>query len=227
MIAKVFGFDLEIKIEPLVDSVLVVQNHKLFSKLAMELSKTSSDEILFLEEDKIISFKELICIQNIIDFDLNSKTNLDLLFSKVDNDISLQPEIEQDIQNHFSQINKKLVDELNEFNIDTEFIELMDFKKYLKLLKLQLSYDKEDDILNRVINIIEFYSEFTNKTLIFINLLQYLEEDEFKEILKYKKYKNQKTLFIENNLIYNPFKESYIIDDDLYEYLEQNHQNNT
>ena len=70
-----------------------------------------------------------------------------------------------------------------------------------------------------MIDLIEIYSELFNEhVIIFINIMSYLNDDELKEVLKYKKYKKLKCIFIENGFNRNIIENTYIIDDDLYMY---------
>ena len=110
------------------------------------------------------------------------------------------------------------IEELENYNLDYSYEMNIKIENYLKLLNLKILSSGES-VFNKMIDLIEIYSElFSEHVIIFINIMSYLSDDELEEVLKYKRYKKLKCIFIENNFTRNVSVNKYIIDDDLYMY---------
>lgn len=216
---KLAGFDLEIEMSCDKSNILIIEDHKLFAQTCLNLNYSYDDEIVFCENDTLIKTKDIIIINDVLNYDINNKTIITKLYKKVINDLLMDSDIEYDLRDKFNGIYKIIYDIIEEYNIDIAFDDEIDFMKYLKCIGLKIvnNYDK---VIDKILDIVEVYSELCNQTMIFINVLSYFDDKEIKELLKYIKYKKLSVLFIENR--YNDyvyFENKYMIDYDFDDYI--------
>lgn len=74
MIMKIIGFDLEIDINQDGTNLLVVNDYKLFGKVCYDLNQINQDNIVFINNDKIINIKDIIIFSDILSFNFNDKS---------------------------------------------------------------------------------------------------------------------------------------------------------
>lgn len=219
---KIIGFDMDIDFNDSEDTLLIIRDSKLFSKIVLEIysySQNSAHEIIFLDErGEIIKSNFIECINDIIGYDLTSKKVLTKIYTTIKDNIVDDIDKENLILNDINKINGLFIEEIENFNLDFTYESDIKLENYLKLLNIKL-ISSEESIFQKMIDLIEIYSElFEDHILIFINLMSYLGDDELDEVLKYKRYKKLNCIFIENNFTRNISVNRYIIDDDLYMY---------
>ena len=219
---KIIGFDMDIDFNDSIDTILIIKDSKLFSKIAFEIYNYSSDdkcEIIILDDyGEIIKNNFIECIHDIISYDLTSKKVLAKIYMTIKNNIADDVDKETVLLNDINKINRLFIEELENYNLDYSYEMNIKIENYLKLLNLKILSSGES-VFNKMIDLIEIYSElFSEHVIIFINIMSYLSDDELEEVLKYKRYKKLKCIFIENNFTRNVSVNMYIIDDDLYMY---------
>lgn len=219
---KIIGFDMDVDFSDSTDTILIIKDSKLFSKVAFEVYNYSLDstcEIIILDDHgEIIKNNFIECIYDIISYDLTSKKVLAKIYMTIKNNILDDVDKENTLLNDINKVNGLFIEELENYNLDYSYETNIKIENYLKLLNLKIVSSGES-VFNKMIDLIEIYSELFNEyVIIFINIMSYLNDDELKEVLKYKKYKKLKCIFIENGFTRNIIENTYIIDDDLYMY---------
>ena len=124
-----------------------------------------------------------------------------------------------DINN--KMIISKLYNQMSNSLLSDSDIENEIKKHYIEIVK-KVYYDC---LVNKIIDLLEIYSELCNQTIVFINTLNYFSNEEINEVLKYIDYKKISVLFLENS--YNKdvyFENKYIIDDEFYDYIVHNNK---
>ena len=140
------------------------------------------------------------------------------------NDLISDSDIENEIKKHYIEIVKKIYDEVDNYNVDININEELDFIKFFKMMGVEI-HNSYDCLINKIIDLLEIYSEVCNQTIVFINILNYFSNEEINEILKYIGYKKISVLFLENS--YNKdvyFENKYVIDDEFYDYIVHNNK---
>ena len=140
------------------------------------------------------------------------------------NSLLSDSDIENEIKKHYIEIVKKVYDEVDNYNVDINLNEELDFIKLFKMMCVEI-HNSYDCLVNKIIDLLEIYSELCNQTIVFINTLNYFSNEEINEVLKYIDYKKISVLFLENS--YNKdvyFENKYIIDDEFYDYIVHNNK---
>lgn len=225
MIMRIMGFDLDISFGNSNDNLLVVNNHKLFSKIAMCINSYTNNidnnEIIFIgDNDEIIKASNVVIITELIMYDIGTKQILNKIYSNIKNSIMIDGERENMIISSLSNVNSIVLDELDEYNIDFDYDLDINLEGYLKLLSIKINNNYES-LYDKVLDFIELYSElYYDKCIIIINTLCYFSDKEIIELFKYKRFKKLNILFIENEFDRNVICNKYIIDNDFYAYKE-------
>lgn len=98
----------------------------------------------------------------------------------------------------FSSLKEFITDHIVTLPIDIEVTENYNYKSLLKLFSIDI-YDNEGSLLENIETYIKAMSEINLKDLfIFINLKQYLTEEEFNLLVLQMKYEEIPVLFVEN-----------------------------
>lgn len=219
----IMGYDDPIEFGHGDNTQLVIEDTKLYTHIVQLLNaiinekyKTNEIEILEDKSDKDILSKAILII-NPFQLDLNAKPIIKALYEEVskilidDGDQFLQ------YKEYITDINKIVLDIIEEFNVDFSFDDDLPLEGYLKAINLKITKDPEEPMFDTFLNYIELISELTPKTpLIICNCLSYFTKHEIEELCKYMNYKCMNVLFVENHcneLI--PDCHQYIIDDDL------------
>lgn len=213
---RIKAFENDIVISDSYNSIFIVKDNKLFAKICLSLNDYSYH---LNDKEEILNEKNIEVINDIVTFDVNSKSLISLLYSKLESTVESLDEYEGMFSANINSINSIFYDALDEFNIEFEYDKNISTLKYIKSLNVKFT-SKFDSLYDKIIYIFEIYSELlNNKCLIFINTLNYFDTDQINNILKYKNYKKLNVLFIENYLSYeNIDSKIFIIDEDYYEY---------
>ena len=177
------------------------------------------ENIVFIDNDKLVNIKDIIILNDILSFNFNDKTIITKLYNKLSKSIISNVEIDNELKKYFMKISNILYDEIEYYNVDIDLNEEIDLVKYFKLAGIEFD-NKHNNLIEKFIDILEIYSELYDQTMIFINVLTYFSNEEIREILKYITYKKISVLFLENS--YNRsvyFENKYVIDDDFYDYI--------
>ena len=221
MIMKILGFDREVDISNENTNLLVVTDNKLFGSICCNLNDKNSDNIVFVSNDSLINMKDILIVFDLLNFNINNKTIINKLYNHLSDNIISNIDEENELKDNFMKMVRIVYDEIDDFNVDISLNEELDLIKLFKMLNVEINTDY-DGVLERMIDLLEIYSELNDQTIIFINILSYFSDEEIIEIQKYINYKKLSVLFFENS--YNRgvyFENQYIIDDDFYDYAIQ------
>lgn len=221
MIMKILGFDMEVDISNENTNLLVVTDNKLFGSICCNLNDKNSDNIVFVSSDSLINMKDILIVFDLLNFNINNKTIINKLYNHLSDNIISNIDEENELKDNFMKMVRIVYDEIDDFNVDISLNEELDLIKLFKMLNVEINTDY-DGVLERMIDLLEIYSELNDQTIIFINILSYFSDEEIIEIQKYINYKKLSVLFFENS--YNRgvyFENQYIIDDDFYDYAIQ------
>ena len=221
MIMKILGFDMEVDISNENTNLLVVTDNKLFGSICCNLNDKNSDNIVFVSNDSLINMKDILIVFDLLNFNINNKTIINKLYNHLSDNIISNIDEENELKDNFMKMVRIVYDEIDDFNVDISLNEELDLIKLFKMLNVEINTDY-DGVLERMIDLLEIYSELNDQTIISINILSYFSDEEIIEIQKYINYKKLSVLFFENS--YNRgvyFENQYIIDDDFYDYAIQ------
>lgn len=218
MIMKIMGFDFDVSINDEKTNLLIIEDNKLFGSVCFKLCLGLDEDIIFIENDKVVK-NSVTVINDIINYDLNGKEFISKLFKQVISKIVNDNEKDDQIRSEFTNIISNIYDIIDEYNVDISLNDDIDYNKFLKLIGLQFD-NSYTTIIDKMLDLLEIYSELFDESLVFINVLCLFDDNEINEILKYIKYKKLTVLFIENSYNRNiKFDDIYIIDNDFYDYV--------
>lgn len=218
MIMKIMGFDFDVSIDDEKNNLLIIEDNRLFGSICFKLCLGLDEDIIFIENDKVVK-NTVTVINDIINYDLNGKAFISKLFKQVISKIVNDNGKDDQIRSEFTNIISNIYDVIDEYNVDISLNDDIDYNKFLKLIGLQFD-NSYTAIIDKMLDLLEIYSEFFDESLVFINVLCLFDDNEINEILKYVKYKKLTVLFIENSYNRNiKFDNIYIIDNDFYDYI--------
>lgn len=200
---RIKGFDEDIKIQKDISSLVAIQNQKLFSnivKMLYEYNHLNIRELAFLnKENEIISNKKIIVINDIFNLSFNNRTILSKLYNIIKNNLEEDVETYYEMKRLINSLNNLVVNSLENWNFDMDFCEENEIECYLKAMDFKLH--EIDSFVDKIITLLEIYSElFPDTCIIFLHILDYMDDNEIAEVLKYICYKKVYVLFIENDL---------------------------
>ena len=199
-----------------------IENKKYFYRLVNDLNSLSNSEIVeeitfYNDEDKEINGKVKIFV-NYFDFEFNSK--------KYSNDINkyIINEMNESDKNNLIKSYNKLIDVflkiLNKSDLSLQILEDITIENIVKNLKLSIS--SKNSLLDNLLLLIELENVLKSfNTLIFINLKQYLTNQELIELYKYSIY-NKTNIILIDSQCYGctlDYENKLIIDSNLDEFL--------
>lgn len=215
------GFDNEILFGDGMDSVLIVEDKKLFTHIIFAINQMVNgkeiDEIIFLKDDTKVNSKYINLIIDPFHIELNSKKILSILYKNIELEYL---EDNDAFKHHVIEMNNELHEVISDYNLEFSYIDDITIVNYLKMINFKIDTSQHTQLIDIIIDYIEIVSELlSNEIIIFCNVLSYLTDKEIKEVCKYKNYKHINVLFIENvyNCQYN--MNEYFIDNDLCEYF--------
>lgn len=166
--------------------MIIIENKKYFYNFIIDL-QLSYSEInsikLFDEKEKELKNTDYIeVIPSIFTMDINNKKNISALLKII------KTSNKELIQNNLIDINNKLEQFSNHLKLETDitFESNVDFSddELLKVLNIYIDYDKQS-LLEIIYQYIKATYELRNiKIFVFISLLDYLDDDELKLLLK-------------------------------------------
>lgn len=201
-----------------------IENKATFYRFIKDLTQFANKEIIddikiFNEENKeITSNINLSVIIDYFDIDFNSKKNINestrLIKSNID-----EIQYQELLKEHKKM--KKILDKiLSNIELPISINDDMDFDALLKNMKLAINSDNV--LINNLLLLIDINKILNyNKTLVFVNLKQYLSQDELCEFYKYAIY-NATSIILVDSQCYGPtleYEKKIIIDSNLDEFL--------
>lgn len=200
-------------------NVLEIENKKMFFRFVNDLYRLKNgeivEELIFYDSNyEEINMRSFQIITNYFDLELDSKKLLTdcnkLMLEKLDdNDINELSKIYKKVISKMSDILSKselpLILE-NEFNPDIFF----------KIIKTTIK--RENELLSNILNLIDIKRLLRNQQIIiFVNLKEYLSNQEIAELYKYAIY-NEVSIILIDSKSYGPclkYENKLIIDENL------------
>lgn len=202
---------------------LEVENKNYFYKIVKELNNIANgemeDNIIFTdnESNEINIINKINIIIDYFNIDFNSKKILSLINKKINSSISITDK--DTLSKLYNKIKKIYIPILNDMDLNIDINNDFDLDLIVKLLNVSIK--NKDNILDNLFLLIDIEHELNmNKLLVFVNLKQYLNEQELIELYKYLLYNNIVVLLIDSQAygISNEYEKKIIIDNDLEEY---------
>ena len=204
-------------------NVLEIENKKYFYRFIKDLYSISSSDITedihFFENEKEINMSNKLRIYvDFFDFQFDSK--------KYVNDISkyVSTNISEDDKNSLVTLYNKMVKQyskiLNDVEVPLQIESEFSVDNLHKLMRL--SINAKEDLLDNMLLLIDLEKTLKlNNLLVFVNLKQYLSNDELSELYKYAIY-NEVSIFLVDSQSYGvclKYEKKYIIDENLDEFM--------
>ena len=194
---------------------LVIENRTVFTKVVQALYEYSDDEDyiqIFNEDYQALKANELMLVNDVLGFDINSATTLKLVYQDIIGQINDKPEVKSKIESYLNQAIQIIKDELVEFEIDLVSDEIL-LTEALKSLGVKIEI-VSDTIFERFFEIIQVFKYLKAKELlVVINAGVYFSKSEIAAISEYTELQNMNMLMI-NSAKYEGVKSRYVLDED-------------
>ena len=205
-------------------NVLEIENKKMFYRLIKDFYKIKNgeniEEICFYDQNNndISVNKNIHIIMNYFELEMDSKKNLSESIKVIIENVD-----EIDIL-ELSKLNKKITEKFKKIINKSELPLIIEdeFKveNFLKIMKTTIR--KDDSLLNELLTLIELNKVIKNdQILIFINLKDYLSNQELNELYKYVIYNNMRIILIDSRSHGSclKYEKKIIIDENLNEFM--------
>ncbi|CAM3635768.1 type II-A CRISPR-associated protein Csn2 [Weissella cibaria] len=194
---------------------LVIENRTVFTKVVQALYEYSDDENyiqIFNEDYQVLKTNELMLVNDVLGFDINSPTTIKLVYQDIIRQINDKPEVKSKIESYLNQAIQIIKDELVEFEIDLVSDEIL-LTEALKSLGVKIEI-LSDTIFERFFEIIQVFKYLKAKELlVVINAGVYFSKSEIAAIAEYTELQNMNMLMI-NSAKYEGVKSRYVLDED-------------
>lgn len=188
-------------------NVLEVENKDLYVKIVQSFHQIMDgfepiEPIVLLDKNKELSLsKNITILYDPFNFEFNNKNIITKLYQVINEEIVNNLECKYEFDSLLKQLSRIILNVAAEFNWDYSYNDNVYPIDYLKVLNLKIEEQREQKVLDRLLNLIDILSEFKlSNLLILVNFKCYFQENELLEIYKYVKYKGICLLLIE------PFK---------------------
>lgn len=188
--------DEPLKVEGL--TVLSIEDIKLFSSVVEWLYDYSEESTFKIYDSDFnsVSAQELLLITDVLNFSPNTSTILKKIYSDIEVQINLDPEIKSEIEKYLIKIENLIEHQLIDHSLDLTSEDLS-ISKLLKALSIKVRMENRK-IFNKILDIVAVYKYLTDKKmLIFINACSYMTADELAEFRSYVTLNNTRVLMIE------------------------------
>lgn len=204
---------------------LEIENKKWFSRVCQSLvSKKFIDAVepfvIWDDNNKKIKKNDYIVIVDPFNLPFNDRTCLKLLYEKINRMYTEELDIRKNIETINFQLEKH-VSNLELMMLGDYCVDEWDFKKYLSFLKFKPEVDCDDDLLNNLIKYVNFRKDLgSNDLLIFINLKNFLNENDYNNLIEHIFSLDFYVFFVENihDESMHEKERKLHIDKDLFEY---------
>ncbi len=202
---------------------LEVENKNYFYKIVKELNNIANgemeDNVIFTdnESNEINIINKINIIIDYFNIDFNSKKILSLINKKINSSISVNDK--DNLSKLYNKIKKIYIPILNDMDLNIDINNDFDLDLIVKLLNVSIK--NKDNILDNLFLLADIEHELNiSKLLVFVNLKQYLNEQELIELYKYLLYNNIVVLLIDSQAygVCNEYEKKIIIDNELEEY---------
>lgn len=216
----------EIDIVPDCVFAIEIENKKYFYRLTHELYNIYqgivSNEITLYDDgnQEITGTNKIKIFINYFDFQLDSKKYINDISKYIENNISEENKMK--LINEYKKIISLYKRALNEIDLPICINPDFDVESLTKLLKIKL--EMKNEILDNLLLIIDLENVLNRKNILFfINLKQYLTNDELLELYKYSIYRQISIVLIDSQNYGTSLKyeRKLIIDSELDEFMLQ------
>lgn len=202
-------------------NVLEIENKKIFFRLINDLNQICNGNVI--EEIKTFIDDKEVSIINKVNV-ISDYFNID--FSRYM--LSINKLINENLKGSSDKslllLYKKLIQKYNSI-ISTVDLPIMvnndaTIESLTKLLKLKINY--KNSIIENLFSIIELERSLkSSKFIVLVNLKQYLDDNELKELYKYSIYNNVNIILIDSQCYgcSHDFEKKLIVDDNLVEFM--------
>ena len=215
---RMFSLNLDFLDEPIKlegFTELVIENRTVFTKVVQALYEYSDYEDyiqIFNEDYQALKANELMLVNDVLGFDINSATTLKIVYQDIIGQINDKPEVKSKIESYLNQAMQIIKDELVEFEIDLVSDEIL-LTEALKSLGVKIEI-VSDTIFERFFEIIQVFKYLKAKELlVVINAGVYFSKSEIAAISEYTELQNMNMLMI-NSAKYEGVKSRYVLDED-------------
>ena len=224
---KIAGIESEINLDNRINVVEILDKH-LFKNLVNKLNDAINydqdvEEIILTNEDvKINMNKNMQIIIDPFNIDFNSKDILSKLYVKLDQMNTLEMVINDEFATIANKLIKYVRDIVNDLTFECSMTDKIAFKDILKILSLKIDTEQYEKLEDKIMFLIDLVSEFELcKTIVFVNLKQYIDNETAKIVYKYAISKEITILLIESTKCEKIEHENkLIIDEDFEDYIE-------
>lgn len=216
----------EIEIIPDYVFAIEIENKKYFYRLTHELYNIYqgmiSNEITLYDDNhqEITGTNKIKIFINYFDFQLDSKKYINDISKYIEDNISEENKMK--LINEYKKITSLYKKALNEIDLPLCINPDFDIENLIKLLKIKLEIKNE--ILDNLLLLIDLENALNRKNILFfINLKQYLTNDELLELYKYSIYCQIPIVLIDSQTYGTSLKyeKKLIIDSELDEFMLQ------
>lgn len=224
---KIAGIESEINLDNRINVVEILDKH-LFKNLVNKLNDAINydqdvEEIILTNEDvKINMNKNMQIIIDPFNIDFNSKDILSKLYAKLDQMNTLEMVINDEFATVVNKLIQYVRDIVNDLTFECSMTDKIAFKDILKILSLKIDTEQYEKLEDKIMFLIDLVSEFELcKTIVFVNLKQYIDNETAKIVYKYAISKETTILLVESTKCEKIEHESkIIIDEDFEDYIE-------
>ena len=219
MKVRIKGFYKDIETFSYKNVLLAIEDKKLFTNTIKNILtydyRNLNEIIIYNDELELVLSKNVILIKDIFSFEINSKTILNKLYLSLKQIIEESNELVNGFYSSINMINHSIINAASEWNFDLILNEQLELETYFKSNGIKI-WAEYSTLLEKALLIIEILSEFMPDILLIIShSLDYFDDEEVKEILKYIRYKQIDALFIENSIERESlFEDVYLIDNE-------------
>ena len=203
---------------------LEIENKSYFYRLINDFNLVSknvlSDNIKFFDDknSEINLSNKIDVVVDYFNIDFNSKKITNSLYKLISTNIG--DDDKSKLENYYVKIKNVLSKSFLDYNLPLIINDEFNIEIVLKLLKVNI--ESKNNLLDNLFLLIDINNIFhINELIIFVNLKQYLSNDELLELYKYCLYNNVRILLIDSQCygVTNKFEKKLIIDGNLDEFL--------
>lgn len=201
-----------------------IENKTYFYRLISEFNAIANGELVeninFVDKynNELTLLNRIDLYIDYFNIDFNSKKVINSLYKMLKNNLNEENKIK--INNYYSKIKNILSKTFIDYNLSLVINDEFDLEMLFKMLKVSIK--NKDNLFDNLLLLIDINSIFNiNELLVFINLKQYLTNEELKEFYKYSLYNNVKIILIDSQSYgtANEYEKKLIIDNNLDEFL--------
>lgn len=205
-------------------TTIEIENKKYFYRFVKDMYDISNnqkkDDIVFYDMNEKEVFPSIEILNNYFDIDINTKKNITELYKLIEN--TLDEKMIQELTNNYKKTYKSLSKIFG--NVELPIVIQQEYTNDLFFKAFRVAINTKDNLLDNLLltidvnRLLKLYN-----IIVFINLKQYLSNEELKELYKYAIYNNIQILLIDSQSygITLEYESKLIIDDNLDEFMLQ------